>query len=130
MATPRYITEDWLAHNARLVSGSEIRLPADCRLTPAAHDLIKQKRVRVRYTGEDELGQVGSAFNLMADELARHYHLLEQRVTEKTAELQRSNRALELLYHAIARLYQAPSAPDAYEATDATATIKLKYGTE
>jgi len=73
--------------------------------------------VRVRYTGEDELGRVGSAFNLMADELARHYHLLERRVTEKTAELQRSNRSLELLYHAIARLYQAPSAPDAYEAT-------------
>lgn len=73
--------------------------------------------VRVRYTGEDELGQVGSAFNLMADELARHYHLLEQRVTEKTAELQRSNRALELLYHAIARLYQAPAAAEAYEAT-------------
>jgi two-component system nitrate/nitrite sensor histidine kinase NarX len=73
--------------------------------------------VRVRYTGEDELGQVGSAFNLMADELARHYHLLEQRVTEKTAELQRSNRALELLYHAIARLYQAPAVAEAYEAT-------------
>ncbi len=73
--------------------------------------------VRVRYTGEDELGQVGSAFNLMADELARHYHLLEQRVTEKTAELQRSNRSLELLYHAIARLYQAPGAPEAYDAT-------------
>lgn len=52
MATPRYITEDWLAHNARLVAGSEIRLPADCRLTPAAHDLIKQKRVRVRYTDD------------------------------------------------------------------------------
>jgi two-component system nitrate/nitrite sensor histidine kinase NarX len=73
--------------------------------------------VRVRYTAEDELGQVGSAFNLMADELARHYHLLEQRVTEKTAELQRSNRSLELLYHAIARLYQAPAAAEAYEAT-------------
>ena len=52
MATPRYITEDWLAHNAKLVAGSEIRLPADCRLTPAAHDLIKLKRVRVRYTDE------------------------------------------------------------------------------
>lgn len=73
--------------------------------------------VRVRHTGDDELGQVGSAFNLMADELARHYHLLEQRVAEKTGELQRSNRALELLYHAIARLYQAPAAAEAYEAT-------------
>jgi len=73
--------------------------------------------VRVGYTGEDELGRVGNAFNLMADELARHYHSLEQRVADKTAELQRSNRSLELLYHAIARLYQSPTAVEAYEAT-------------
>ena len=73
--------------------------------------------VRVGYTGEDELGRVGSAFNLMADELAKHYHSLEQRVADKTAELQRSNRSLELLYHAIARLYQSPTAVEAYEAT-------------
>lgn len=73
--------------------------------------------VRVAYTGEDELGRVGNAFNLMADELARHYHSLEQRVADKTAELQRSNRSLELLYHAIARLYQSPTAVEAYEAT-------------
>ena len=73
--------------------------------------------VRVGYTGEDELGRVGSAFNLMADELAKHYHSLEQRVADKTSELQRSNRSLELLYHAIARLYQSPTAVEAYEAT-------------
>lgn len=73
--------------------------------------------VRVGYTGEDELGRVGGAFNRMADELARHYHTLEQRVADKTAELQRSNRSLELLYHAIARLYQTPTAAEPYEAT-------------
>ncbi len=73
--------------------------------------------VRVDYTGDDELGRVGSSFNLMADELAKHYHSLEQRVADKTAELQRSNRSLELLYHAIARLYQSPTAVEAYEAT-------------
>ena len=73
--------------------------------------------VRVGYTGEDELGRVGNGFNLMADELAKYYHSLEQRVADKTAELQRSNRSLELLYHAIARLYQSPTAVEAYEAT-------------
>ena len=73
--------------------------------------------VRVDYTGDDEFGRVGRAFNLMADELAKYYHSLEQRVADKTAELQRSNRSLELLYHAIARLYQSPTAVDAYEAT-------------
>lgn len=73
--------------------------------------------VRVSYTGQDELGRVGLAFNLMADELAGHYRTLEQRVADKTSELQRSNRSLELLYHAIARLYQTPTATEAYEAT-------------
>ena len=73
--------------------------------------------VRVSYSGEDELGRVGRAFNLMTDKLEEHYRTLEQRVADKTAELQRSNRSLELLYHAIARLYQTPTAAEAYEAT-------------
>ena len=71
----------------------------------------------VEHTHRDELGQLGTAFNTMAGELSKLYRDLEDRVEFKTAELQRSNRALELLYHAIARLYQAPAAPDAYEAT-------------
>ena len=72
---------------------------------------------RVAHIGHDELGRVGATFNLMANEMSRQYQTLEQRVAEKTAELQRTNRSLELLYHAIARLYQTPTAPEAYEAT-------------
>lgn len=72
---------------------------------------------RAAYTGRNELGRVGAAFNLMASELSKLYRDLEQRVEAKTAELQRSNRSLELLYHAIARLYHAPAAADAYSDT-------------
>lgn len=72
---------------------------------------------RVAHTGADELGQMGTAFNLMADELSKLYRDLERHVADKTAELQRSNRSLELLYHAIARLYHAPTAAEAYAAT-------------
>ena len=72
---------------------------------------------RVEHVGHDELGRVGATFNLMAGEISRQYQTLEQRVAGKTLELQRSNRALELLYHAIARLYQAPTEPAVYEAT-------------
>ena len=72
---------------------------------------------RVKHVGHDELGRVGATFNLMAGEIFRNYQTLEQRVAEKTAELQRSNRSLELLYHAIARLYQTPTEPAVYEAT-------------
>lgn len=72
---------------------------------------------RVTHVGHDELGRVGAVFNLMASETFRQYQTLEQRVEAKTAELQRSNRSLELLYHAIARLYQSPTEAQAYEAT-------------
>ncbi len=87
-------------------------------LLGAAQDIARGDfTARVGHTGADELGRVGSAFNLMADELAKLYQQLEARVSDKTAELQRSNRALELLYHAIGRLYHAPTAAEAYEAT-------------
>lgn len=71
----------------------------------------------VAHAGRNELGRVGAAFNLMASELSKLYGDLAQRVEAKTAELQRSNRSLEVLYHAIARLYHAPAASDAYTET-------------
>lgn len=73
--------------------------------------------VRLAHTGRNELGRVGAAFNLMASELSKLYRDLEARVEVKTAELQRSNRSLEVLYHAIARLYNAPAATEAYTET-------------
>ena len=69
---------------------------------------------RARHTGEDELGQVGRAFNFMAEELSRNYQELEQRVAQKTEELTRSNQSLGLLYQAIANLHNAPLAPETY----------------
>ena len=54
---------------------------------------------RSRYLSEDELGQLGQAFNVMAEDLSKMYEDLEQRVQEKTLNLERSNRSLELLYN-------------------------------
>ncbi len=59
---------------------------------------------RSRHTAEDELGQLGAAFNLMAEDLSKLYTDLGDRVREKTADLERSNRSLELLYSAATRL--------------------------
>ncbi len=70
--------------------------------------------VRTEHTGGDELGRLGQAFNLMAEDLSKMYQNLEARVEEKTAELTIANRSLELLYHSIARLYNGPVAPDTY----------------
>ena len=63
--------------------------------------------VRVRDPGEDELGQLGNAFNVMAEDLSAMYAGLERRVEEKTADLERSNRSLELLYRTTRRLGEA-----------------------
>jgi two-component system nitrate/nitrite sensor histidine kinase NarX len=87
------------------------------RLVLAANAIAKGDfTARAAHTGADELGRVGEAFNFMADELTKLYVGLEQRVNEKTEQLTRSNRSLELLYHCIARLYNAPVAPETYRA--------------
>jgi two-component system, NarL family, nitrate/nitrite sensor histidine kinase NarX len=62
-------------------------------------------RRRIGHTGEDELGQLGSAFNLMARDLSRSYDELERRVEQKTRALEYSNRALELMYRSLSHLH-------------------------
>ncbi|HYP67812.1 MAG TPA: histidine kinase [Thiobacillaceae bacterium] len=79
-------------------------------------DELRQGNLAMRtdLTGQDEIGRLGQAFNLMAEDLSKLYQNLEARVEEKTAELTVANRSLELLYHSIARLYNGPVAPNTY----------------
>ncbi len=60
--------------------------------------------VRARHTGNDELGVLGHAFNLMTADLSAMYADLEARVEQQTQALRVSNRSLELLYHTARRL--------------------------
>ncbi|OOZ39140.1 type IV pili methyl-accepting chemotaxis transducer N-terminal domain-containing protein, partial [Solemya elarraichensis gill symbiont] len=60
--------------------------------------------VRCSHPRDDELGQLGAAFNLMTADLSHTYEELEERVANKTADLERSNRSLELLYTVSRRL--------------------------
>ena len=66
--------------------------------------------VRASHVGNDELGMLGHAFNLMAADLAAMYADLEARVEQQTQALRLSNRSLELLYHTARRLGE--SAPE------------------
>ena len=70
--------------------------------------------VRIDHTGEDELGKLGAAFNVMAEDLSRMYADLEARVQRKTAELARSNRSLEVLYNTLAHLNAAAPTAENY----------------
>ncbi|HHB1424798.1 TPA: nitrate/nitrite two-component system sensor histidine kinase NarX [Serratia odorifera] len=54
---------------------------------------------------QDEMASLGGALNTMSDELSATYHGLEQRVAEKTADLQQKNQVLGFLYHTSRQLH-------------------------
>ena len=70
--------------------------------------------VRTLHVSDDELGRLGVAFNSMAEDMSKLYRNMESRVAEKTADLERSNKSLELLYQSISRLNIAPVAENTY----------------
>jgi len=59
---------------------------------------------RTRFQSADELGQLAYTFNLMAEDLSKIYNDLENRVREKTIDLEHRNQSLELLYKTTQRL--------------------------
>lgn len=60
---------------------------------------IQQKNydVRLPVNSRDEFGQLGGAFNAMAEEIARYTSNLEQLVAQRTLDLQRANQEIILL---------------------------------
>ena len=65
----------------------------------------KDFSVRSHASGTDELSLLGQTFDRMAAELSVSYQRLEARAAEKTRELERSHRALQLLHNASRSLY-------------------------
>ncbi len=61
-------------------------------------------RVRLPVRRADEFGEVGNGFNSMADRLEDLYGKLEQRVAEKTRDIEEKHRELTLLYEVAAYL--------------------------
>jgi len=70
--------------------------------------------VRTHPVNDDELGNLSHAFNVMSEDLSKMYADLEARVQQKTADLERSNRSLELLYNTTRWLNEAPLADATY----------------
>ncbi|XGA80821.1 histidine kinase [Halomonas sp. CH40] len=60
---------------------------------------------RTHFRSHDELGQLGRTFDQMASELNESYQALEARVSHKKAELERQNRALQVIHDGSRMLY-------------------------
>jgi two-component system nitrate/nitrite sensor histidine kinase NarX len=85
--------------------------------------------VRTRFVGPDELGRLGAAMNLMTQGLWHIYNELEERVAEKTRDLARSNRSLDLLYRSSRRLDGSAVSDSALRAVLADVKGELKLQT-
>ncbi|WP_169749038.1 histidine kinase [Gynuella sunshinyii] len=71
------------------------------QLTVAAEQLrLGNFSTQVGYHSKDELGLLSETFDNMAQDLSELYGDLETKVMDKTKEIQRTNRTLELLYNA------------------------------
>ncbi|OLF53456.1 HAMP domain-containing protein [Pseudomonas chlororaphis] len=55
-------------------------------------------QARVNHQSQDELGQLATSFNAMAETIEQSHRTLETLVRQKTLNLQQANAALELLY--------------------------------
>ncbi len=93
---------------------TDVLIPLRDLLTAAEKARHGDFSARVSHTSEDELGRLGNAFNVMSADLSRKYADLEARVREKTADLEQSNRSLELLYNASVLLNAGPLTESTY----------------
>ena len=66
---------------------------------------------RAKVSARNELGVLAWTLNQMSAELSGLYDNLERKVDEKTAELQSSNRSLELLFNSARSLYKTSVDP-------------------
>ncbi len=104
------------------------------RVVTPLRDLVEWARqarggdlsVRASHVGNDELGMLGRAFNLMAADLSAMYAELEARVEQQTQALRIKNRSLELLYQTARQL--AESAPETSNYSTLLAEIEKLTG--
>ena len=91
-----------------------IHKPLKQLLTGAEQASHRDFSFHIQYTGRDELGRLGSTFNAMAGDLSKIYNELEDRIKQKTIDLEQSNQSLALLYTTVNRLYEAESPHTTY----------------
>jgi two-component system, NarL family, nitrate/nitrite sensor histidine kinase NarX len=98
-----------LVITALILVYKRVHIPMQKLLIAAERASKRDFSFRTNYTSPDELGQLGQAFNTMAEDLSEIYNELEERVQQKTLDLERSNHSMELLYKTVQQLNEAIS---------------------
>lgn len=98
-----------LTITALIIIYKRIQIPLKQLLTGAKRVSQRDFSFTIKYTGQDELGRLGSAFNAMAEDLSKIYDELEERIQNKTIDLEQSNHSLQLLYKTVNCLNEAES---------------------
>jgi two-component system, NarL family, nitrate/nitrite sensor histidine kinase NarX len=91
-----------------------IKKPLNQLLLGAKHVQNNDFSYRLTDTKNNELGRLGIAFNAMSEELAKVYTELEDRVIQKTLQLEQTNSSLQLLYKTVNQLNSQDASSQTY----------------
>ncbi|MBS1520248.1 MAG: HAMP domain-containing protein [Bacteroidetes bacterium] len=91
---------------ARIVS-RDITKPLN-QLTEAARTMPEGEQLTIDIPGNDELGQLATAFNRMTSQIYTMWHDLEQKVQERTGQLERANKELDAFSYSVSHDLRTP----------------------